>query len=141
MCQTGFLTSSCCIYCWRRTTVLTVLELYYDRIDLWLVFLGETFDEKLLAGYRSLLTADVQFQQSCFYFEADRHRYLVTRIGAHCAVAIFHNEAARLGVHKEFLWTAANCERGWLCSENFIQYFPHQGSHSTRSHTQDGAGC
>lgn len=49
------------------------------QVHLWLAYLGEITDPRLLAEYRLLLTEDELRQQVRFHFERDRHRYLVTR--------------------------------------------------------------
>jgi 4'-phosphopantetheinyl transferase len=49
------------------------------QIHLWLAFLDEITDPHLLAEYRRLLSREELQQRQRFYFERDRHRYLVTR--------------------------------------------------------------
>lgn len=50
-----------------------------SQIHLWLAFLDEITDPCLLREYRRLLSKEEVQQQQHFYFERDRHRYLVTR--------------------------------------------------------------
>jgi 4'-phosphopantetheinyl transferase len=50
-----------------------------QHIHLWLAFLDELTDPRALAEYRLLLSREELQQQQRFYFERDRHRYLVTR--------------------------------------------------------------
>lgn len=49
------------------------------QIHLWLAFLDEITDPHLLAEYRLLLSREELQQQQRFYFERDKHRFLVTR--------------------------------------------------------------
>ena len=49
------------------------------RIDLWFTFCGKVADPALLESYRGLLTEQERAQEKRFYFERDRHRYLITR--------------------------------------------------------------
>jgi 4'-phosphopantetheinyl transferase len=50
-----------------------------SQIHLWLAFLDAIQDPQVLAHYRALLSREELQQQQRFYFERDRHRYLVTR--------------------------------------------------------------
>jgi 4'-phosphopantetheinyl transferase len=50
-----------------------------SQIHLWLAFLDEITDPRLLGEYRLLLSGEELQQQQRFYRERDRHRYLVTR--------------------------------------------------------------
>jgi 4'-phosphopantetheinyl transferase len=50
-----------------------------SQIHLWLAYLGEITDPRLLAECRSLLSEEEIEKQARFHFERDRHRYLVTR--------------------------------------------------------------
>jgi 4'-phosphopantetheinyl transferase len=51
-----------------------------DRaVDLWLARLDQAREPQLVRAYQTLLSADERVQQQRFYFERDRHRYLVTR--------------------------------------------------------------
>lgn len=50
-----------------------------SQIHLWLAFPGEITDQRLLGEYRRLLSREELQKQQRFYFERDRHRYLVTR--------------------------------------------------------------
>ena len=56
-----------------------VLDLDPAKVDLWFAFYEAIRDERLLAEYMRLLTDEEREQQRRFYFERDRHRYLVTR--------------------------------------------------------------
>lgn len=49
------------------------------QVHLWLAYLDEITDARLLAEYRLLLSEEEQRRQFRFHFERDRHRYLVTR--------------------------------------------------------------
>lgn len=49
------------------------------QVHLWLAYLGEIADARLLAEYRLLLSEEEQQKQMRFHFERDRHRYLVSR--------------------------------------------------------------
>jgi len=55
------------------------LALSSERVDLWLVFVDETYDQVLVSTYRSLLTSLELEQEKRFYFAKDSHRFLVTR--------------------------------------------------------------
>jgi 4'-phosphopantetheinyl transferase len=58
----------------------TIVEQLDSRqIHLWLAWLGEITDSRLLAEYRSLLSEEERRRQMRFHFERDRHRYLITR--------------------------------------------------------------
>lgn len=48
-------------------------------VHLWLCFYESIRDRELLNEYWALLSAEERRQQRQFYFERDRHRYLVTR--------------------------------------------------------------
>jgi 4'-phosphopantetheinyl transferase len=50
-----------------------------DQIHLWLTFLDEIRDEKLLRRYRGLLAPEEQRRLGRFVFTIDQTRYLVTR--------------------------------------------------------------
>ncbi len=50
-----------------------------DEIHLWLAGDREIRDPDLLIAYRDLLTPEERQQEQRFYFEKDRHQYLVTR--------------------------------------------------------------
>ena len=50
-----------------------------SQIHLWLAFYDEITDPRLLGEYRELLSRDELQQRRRFYFERDRHRFLVTR--------------------------------------------------------------
>lgn len=50
-----------------------------SQIHLWLAYLDEITDPRLLDRYRSLLNEEELQQQARFRFERVRHRYLVTR--------------------------------------------------------------
>lgn len=56
-----------------------MLQIGSDEIHLWLAFDREIRDPDLLATYRELLTPEERQQEQRFYFEKDRHQYLVTR--------------------------------------------------------------
>lgn len=58
---------------------MPVLDLDPAKVDLWFTFYAGIRDERLLAEYMCLLTDEERAQQQRFYFERDRHRYLVTR--------------------------------------------------------------
>lgn len=49
------------------------------EVHLWLCFYEEIRDRALLNEYWALLSAEERRKQRRFYFERDRHRYLVTR--------------------------------------------------------------
>src|SRR5688572_6815584 len=49
------------------------------QVHLWLAYLDEITDARLLAEYRLMLSEEEQRRQFRFHFERDRHRYLVTR--------------------------------------------------------------
>jgi 4'-phosphopantetheinyl transferase len=49
------------------------------QVHLWLAYVDEITDARLLAECRLLLSQEEQRQQLHFHFERDRHRYLVTR--------------------------------------------------------------
>jgi len=49
------------------------------EVHLWYVVPEEVDDPALVARYHALMTTDEGAQQRRFYFERDRHRYLVTR--------------------------------------------------------------
>jgi 4'-phosphopantetheinyl transferase len=55
------------------------MDIRTDQVDLWLSFLDETQDAKLLDKYRELLTDVERTQEHRFRFSKDRHRYIVTR--------------------------------------------------------------
>jgi 4'-phosphopantetheinyl transferase len=57
----------------------TMIELLPDEIHLWFTFVDEVHDDGLLGRYRSLLTKQERQKEQGFHFQADRHRYLVTR--------------------------------------------------------------
>jgi 4'-phosphopantetheinyl transferase len=61
----------------RRRAVVEKID--SGEIHLWLCFYESIRDRALLNQYLSLLSADELRQQRRFYFERDRHRYLVTR--------------------------------------------------------------
>lgn len=48
-------------------------------VDLWFTFYDDIRDQRLLAEYARLMTEEETAQQQRFYFDKDRHRYLVTR--------------------------------------------------------------
>jgi 4'-phosphopantetheinyl transferase len=50
-----------------------------SQIHLWLAFFDEITDPRLLGEYQRLLSREELQRQQRFYFERDRHRYLVTR--------------------------------------------------------------
>lgn len=50
-----------------------------NRIDLWLTFLDDVQDERLLVAYRHLLDAEELRRMQRFVRAQDRHRYLITR--------------------------------------------------------------
>jgi 4'-phosphopantetheinyl transferase len=50
-----------------------------SQIHLWLAFLDEIRDPRLLEEYRRVLSEEEREKQQRFHFERDRHRYLVTR--------------------------------------------------------------
>lgn len=54
-------------------------DLAPEPVDLWFTFYEDIRDERLLAEYARLLTEEESAQQQRFYFDKDRHRYLVTR--------------------------------------------------------------
>jgi 4'-phosphopantetheinyl transferase len=56
-----------------------VEELDSGQVHLWLAYLGEITDPRLLAEYRTLLNEEELEKQQRFHFERDRHRYLITR--------------------------------------------------------------
>ena len=56
-----------------------LLPLGADEIHLWLAFDREINDPRLLAAYHDLLDEGERRQHQRFYFEKDRHQYLVTR--------------------------------------------------------------
>jgi 4'-phosphopantetheinyl transferase len=60
-----------------RHTIVEQLD--SGQIHLWLAWLGQIADSRLLAEYRSLLSEEELDKQARFHFERDRHRYLVTR--------------------------------------------------------------
>ncbi|HEY4212972.1 MAG TPA: 4'-phosphopantetheinyl transferase superfamily protein [Steroidobacteraceae bacterium] len=49
------------------------------RIDLWFTFCTAVSNPALLETYRGLLTEQERAQEKRFYFDRDRHRYLITR--------------------------------------------------------------
>jgi 4'-phosphopantetheinyl transferase len=49
-----------------------------DDIHLWIAFPNEIFEKYLLSAYWELLTREEQQRQQSFYFEKDRHLYLVS---------------------------------------------------------------
>ncbi len=55
------------------------LAIARHQTDLWLAFPNEIRDAALLGRYWELLNDAEKAQQKRFYFEKDRHRYLVTR--------------------------------------------------------------
>ncbi len=50
-----------------------------SQIDLWCAFPREITDAGLIARYHGLMNPEERAKQARFYFEKDRHRYLVTR--------------------------------------------------------------
>ncbi|MGH8238717.1 MAG: 4'-phosphopantetheinyl transferase family protein [Steroidobacteraceae bacterium] len=58
---------------------MTVEQIDSGHIQLWLAYLGEITDPRLLAEYRVLLSEEELQKQRRFCFERDRRRYLVTR--------------------------------------------------------------
>lgn len=56
-----------------------MLDLDPSKVDLWFAFYADIRDTRLLAEYLRLLNPAEREQQQRFYFERDRHRYLVTR--------------------------------------------------------------
>jgi 4'-phosphopantetheinyl transferase len=62
----------------RTVSSGTLLELAPGQIDLWYTRTDQVGPE-LALRYRALLTPQELAQHSRFYFEKDRHRYLVTR--------------------------------------------------------------
>lgn len=56
-----------------------LIPLTADAIDVWLAYYDEIADERLHAAYRELLDGAEKEQEPRFYFERDRHRYLITR--------------------------------------------------------------
>jgi 4'-phosphopantetheinyl transferase len=69
-----------------------------DRIDLWLAFVDEEIDDGLLLQYKKLLAPDELLRHSRFYFERDRHLYLVTR-------ALVRTALSRYSTLKPQEWT------------------------------------
>ena len=57
-----------------------MLTLTADHIDLWITRADNVTHAGLLQQYQHLLTPTEQQAQQRFYFEKDRHRYLVTRV-------------------------------------------------------------
>lgn len=65
------------------------------QIHLWLAYLDETSDPRLLAEYR-LLLSDAELQQHRrFHFAGDRHRYLVTRAMVRTVLSKYADVAPR----------------------------------------------
>lgn len=60
----------------RANALLTLAE---DEIHLWLTEDRNIDDPELLAQYHDMLSAEEARQYQRFYFERDRHQYLVTR--------------------------------------------------------------
>jgi 4'-phosphopantetheinyl transferase len=58
---------------------MTILPITSNEIHLWLVDYETVGDERLHAAYRAMLNPAEKAQQTRFYFERDRLRYLVTR--------------------------------------------------------------
>src|SRR5438477_12586665 len=56
-----------------------IIPLTGAEIHLWLADYNEITDSSLHTGYRGLLDPAEKAQEPRFYFERDRHRYLVTR--------------------------------------------------------------
>lgn len=50
-----------------------------DEIHIWLAYSGDITDPDLLARYKRWLNPEEAQKQQRFYFEKDRHQYLVTR--------------------------------------------------------------
>jgi 4'-phosphopantetheinyl transferase len=64
----------------RRCTDGTKVEqIDSGQIHLWLAYLDQIRDARLLAEFRALLSEEELRQLVRFHFERDRHRYLVTR--------------------------------------------------------------
>jgi 4'-phosphopantetheinyl transferase len=56
-----------------------LLTLHPGRVDLWFVFFDQLRDERLLHGYRQLLSASELTHTQNFHFAEDRRRFLITR--------------------------------------------------------------
>ena len=70
-------------------------QLDSGQIHLWLAWLGEITDSRLLAEYRSLLSEEERQRQMRFHFERDRHRYLVTRAMVRTVLSKYADVAPR----------------------------------------------
>lgn len=55
------------------------LALPRDGVDLWLLFVNDTYEDNLVSKYQELLTLREHEQFKRFIFQKDSHRYLVTR--------------------------------------------------------------
>lgn len=62
----------------RNVSLRSPLKLAPEHVDLWYTRTDQVAPE-LASQYQALLTAQELIQYSRFYFEKDRHRYLVTR--------------------------------------------------------------
>lgn len=58
---------------------IALKELHPKKIDVWCVFYDEIFDGALLRDYRACLSPEERQREQRFYFDKDKHRFLVTR--------------------------------------------------------------
>lgn len=70
-------------------------QLDSGHIHLWLAWPGEVTESRRLAEYRSLLSEEERQRQMRFYFERDRHRYLVTRAMVRTVLSKYSDVAPR----------------------------------------------
>lgn len=66
-----------------------------SQIHLWLAWLGELTSARRLDEYRRLLSEEEREKRARFYFERDRHRYLVTRAMVRTVLAKYTHVEAR----------------------------------------------
>ncbi|WP_428623589.1 4'-phosphopantetheinyl transferase family protein [Sedimenticola sp.] len=63
-----------------------------DEIHLWFAYDREISDPQLLAEYSAVLNNQESSRQARFYFEKDRHQYLVTRALVRSTLSLYIND-------------------------------------------------
>ena len=58
---------------------IPLLELSREQVDVWLVYVDDTYDDNLIYAYHNMLAEQELLQESRFYFPKDQHRFLLTR--------------------------------------------------------------
>lgn len=77
---------------------LSNIILQSNNIHLWLSFPNEIFENSLLSAYWEILSKDEQKKQQRFYFEKDRHLYLVSHALVRTTLSLYTGiDPKRLG--------------------------------------------